>query len=152
MAHKYWLQQKRLQTAPTDVSRQMKDQRRPHEQTMHLLHKQLLLQLNRAPGPDGAAVEQAAQHVLKGSKDTAASLRAASAQGKTSSFAFHADDGEYHATMSRILQTGPRPVVSGPRQPERKAWGLEEVSETAVAAVLEAYCNCLLYTSPSPRD
>jgi len=107
---------------------------------MHMRHEKLLEELRR-PAPAAAAVEQAALQVLQGSQEIVAALRAAGAHGKAASFAFHADDLEYHQTMARILQTGPRPVASGPRQPERRAWGLEEVPEAAVRAVLEAYCN-----------
>ena len=143
MAHKYWMQQKQQQPqiAQTVASLQIDVEGRMHAQAMRLLHKRFLTEMTRAPKPDAAAVEQAALQVLKGSQDITASLRTARAHGKTASFAFHADDVEYHETISRILQTGPRPVACGPQQPERRAWGLEEVSEAALAAVLEAYCN-----------
>ena len=143
MAHKYWMQQKQQQpqNATPVANLQTEIEGRTHVQAMRLLHKRFLSEMTRAPKPDAAAAEEAALQVLKGSQDITASLRAARAHGQTAPFAFHADDVEYHETISRILQTGPRPVACGPQQPERRAWGLEEVSEAALAAVLEAYCN-----------
>ena len=92
------------------------------------LRQKLLKELNKAPTPSDAAVEQAALQVLKGSRDILASYRAAATQGSSVSswFAAHPDDVKFHRVVSEILhKPGEYPAMT----------------EEATAAVLEAYGN-----------